>query len=114
MTLTDPFKNRLIFWQSADAGAAPARGERKRYMVIERFRDPVAVYRRFRERGRLAPDRLLYVSSWVTKDIDRCYQIMECDDEQQLREWMKNWDDLVDFEVIPVISSEEAAARIAP
>lgn len=114
VTLSDPFKNRLIFWQRADAAAVPERGERKRYMVIERFRDAAAVYRRFRERGRLAPDRLLYVSSWVTKDIDRCYQIMECDDEQQLRDWMKNWDDLVDFEVIPVILSEEAAARIAP
>jgi uncharacterized glyoxalase superfamily protein PhnB len=114
VTLTDPFKNRLIFWQSAETTTAPESSQRKRYMLIERFRDPVAVYRRFREQGRLAPKTLRYVSSWVTQDIDRCYQIMECDDEQQLKEWMKNWDDIVEFEVIPVISSDEAAARIAP
>jgi uncharacterized glyoxalase superfamily protein PhnB len=115
VTLSDPFKNRLIFWQAAAATTSqPEPAERTRYLVIERFRDPVAVYRRFRERGRLAPNRLRYVSSWVTHEVDRCYQIMECDDEQLLKQWMSNWEDLVDFEVIPVLSSEEAAAAIAP
>ena len=111
VTLTDPFKNRLIFWQPAQPAAQSEGVARKRYMVIERFRDPAAVYRRFRERGRLAPDNLRYVASWVTDDVTRCFQVMECEDEQQLKEWMNNWSDLVEFEVIPVVSSAEAAAR---
>lgn len=84
-------------------------------MIIENFKgDPAPVYRRFRERGRLAPEGLKYVSSWVTSDIQRCYQVMECDDEGLLRRWMDEWKDLVDFEVIPVVTSAEAAAAIAP
>ena len=86
------------------------------YMNIETFRnaDAVPVYRRFRERGRMAPDGLRYVSSWVTKDYLRCYQVMECDDPALLEQWMSNWRDLTDFEVIPVNTSAEAAAAIAP
>ena len=84
-------------------------------MIIENFKgDPAPVYRRFRDRGRLAPEGLTYVSSWVTSDIKRCYQVMECDDERLLRQWMDEWKDLVDFEVIPVVTSAEAAAAIAP
>jgi catechol 2,3-dioxygenase-like lactoylglutathione lyase family enzyme len=111
LTLTDPFKNRLIFWEAAGSETTTDQTGRRRYMVIERFRDPAAVYRRFRERGRLAPNRVLYISSWVTDDIARCFQVMECDDEQQLKEWMKNWEDLVEFEIVPVLSSEQSAAR---
>lgn len=86
------------------------------YMIVEDFRDGDAapVYRRFRDRGRLAPDGLRYVSSWVTLDLRRCWQVMECDDEELLREWISNWDDIVDFEVIPVMTSADAAATIAP
>jgi hypothetical protein len=85
------------------------------YMVLEDFRgDPAAVYRRFRDRGRLAPEGLRYVSSWVTPDMQRCWQVMECDDRRLLEEWMAAWRDLVAFEVIPVITSAEAAAAIAP
>ncbi len=83
-------------------------------MVIERFRndDPAPVYARFRERGRLAPDGLRYVKSWVTDDLAQCYQVMECDDRALLDEWMAAWSDLVAFEVIPVMTSPEAAARV--
>lgn len=86
------------------------------YLVIETFRngDPLPVYRRFRERGRLAPDGLRYVSSWVTEDLLRCYQIMECDDQSLLAQWMAAWEDLTEFTVIPVITSADAAARVAP
>jgi hypothetical protein len=86
------------------------------YMVIERFKggDAVPVYRRFRDRGRLAPDGLRYVSSWVDTNLERCYQLMETDDPELLEEWISQWRDLVDFEVHPVISSAEAAERIAP
>jgi hypothetical protein len=85
-------------------------------MIIEHFRDgdPVPVYRRFRERGRMAPDGLTYVASWVTDDLARCYQVMECDDRRLLDAWMANWSDVTDFEVIPVMTSAEAAAAVAP
>jgi hypothetical protein len=83
------------------------------YMVIERFRngDAASVYRRFRERGRMAPAGLEYVASWVTDDLTTCYQVMQTDERSLLDQWMANWRDLVDFEVLPVVNSAEAAAR---
>jgi hypothetical protein len=86
------------------------------FLVIEKFRgaDPVPVYRRFRDRGRLAPEGLRYVDSWVTDDLTRCYQVMECADPTLLSRWIDQWRDLVDFEVLPVVTSAEAQARIAP
>ena len=86
------------------------------YMIVEHFRggDAIPVYRRFRERGRLAPEGLRYVSSWVTEDYQRCFQVMECQDPQLLEQWMSNWRDLVEFEVIAVSTSADAAAAIAP
>jgi len=84
------------------------------YMIVETFKDSAAVYRRFRERGRLAPDGLKYVSSWITADVTKCYQVMECDDCRLLDEWMAAWRDLIDFEVVSVITSAEAAERVAP
>jgi hypothetical protein len=85
-------------------------------MVIEHFRngDAVPVYRRFRERGRMAPDGLTYISSWVTSDMTRCYQIMEAPDRALLDQWIANWSDLVEFEIHPVITSQEAAELIGP
>ncbi len=76
--------------------------------------DAGPVYRRFRDQGRLAPEGLRYVSSWVTEDFRRCYQVMECDDRALLDAWMARWRDLVEFEVLPVRSSADAAAAIAP
>ena len=86
------------------------------YMVIEQFKDgdAVPVYRRFRDRGRMAPAGLSYVSSWVDTNLERCYQLMETADRQLLDEWIAHWSDLVDFEVHPVITSAEASQRIAP
>ena len=86
------------------------------YMVIERFKggDAAPVYRRFRDHGRLAPEGLSYLSSWVDTKLERCYQLMETDNRLLLDEWMARWSDIVDFEVYPVISSTEAAERIAP
>lgn len=85
------------------------------YMVVERFKPGQApeVYRRARERGRMMPPGLSYVSSWVETDFGRCFQVMECDDPELLRQWTAAWEDLVDFEVVPVITSAEAAARMA-
>ena len=86
------------------------------YMVIEHFKngDAVAVYRRFRDRGRMAPEGLTYVSSWVDHGLQRCYQVMETHDRGLLEAWMAKWSDLIEFEVHPVVTSKEAADRVAP
>ena len=86
------------------------------FMVIEHFRhgDPIPVYRRFRDQGRLMPEGVQYVNSWVTHDLKRCFQVMECEDPTLLEEWVTNWRDLADFDVIPVITSPEARAAVAP
>jgi uncharacterized protein DUF3303 len=84
------------------------------FMVLERFRDGDAepVYRRFRERGRLTPDGLMYVDSWVDDSLRICFQVMRTDHRELLDEWMTRWSDLVEFEVYPVITSAEAASRV--
>jgi hypothetical protein len=86
------------------------------FMVIERFRngDAKPVYERFRACGRLAPEGLAYVVSWVTTDLTCCYQVMETADRALLDQWMAAWSDLVEFEVHPVIGSAEAATRVLP
>ena len=86
------------------------------FLVIEHFknRDAVPVYRRFRAEGRLAPEGLGYVTSWITEDMSRCYQIMEAADRALLEEWMARWADLIDFEVFPVLSSAEIQRCLAP
>jgi len=82
------------------------------YMVIERFknRDARAVYERFDAKGRMMPEGLRYVASWVESDFNRCFQVMECDDEKLLHQWIGHWCDLVDFELVPVRSSADARA----
>jgi hypothetical protein len=86
------------------------------YMIVEHFKngDPVPVYQRFRDKGRMAPETLRYVSSWVTSDMTTCYQLMECEGRDALEQWITRWRDLVDFEVVPVLTSAEAVERIAP
>lgn len=80
-------------------------------MVIESFKDKDEIYRRFAEKGRMIPDGLNYVSSWIDTDFRRCFQLMETENEKLFDEWIANWSDLTDFEVIPVITSKEAAER---
>jgi hypothetical protein len=78
------------------------------FMVIEHFRDrdAKAVYRRFREQGRMTPDGLTYVGSWIEANFDRCFQLMECDNARLLQEWILSWGDLADFEITPVVPSD--------
>jgi hypothetical protein len=77
------------------------------YMVIERFKDAPAIYRRVREKGRMMPEGLEYVSSWVDRDLTTCWQVMRTDDESLFQRWIDNWKDLVDFEIVPVRTSTD-------
>jgi len=86
------------------------------YMVLETFKngDAIPIYRRFRDRGRMMPDGLRYVSSWINAGLTRCWQVMEADDRVLLDEWIAKWDDIVEFEVLPILTSNEVVERIAP
>ena len=80
------------------------------FMVIETWPDPSKVYARFREKGRMAPEAVKYVDSWVDVSGKRCFQLMECDDLVPLMHWIAAWQDLGQFEVVPVVTSKAAAA----
>ena len=86
------------------------------YMVKERFKIPGAidVYRRSKEQGRMLPEGLNYVSSWVDCSFTQCFQLMETENELLFKEWTIHWEDLVEFEIIPVRTSAEAMQDIAP
>jgi Domain of unknown function (DUF3303) len=83
------------------------------YMVVERFKEGAGpVFERKAERGRLLPNGLVYLDSWIGERLDRCFQLMETDDPRLFDEWIPGWSDLVEFEVVPVISSAEAGRRV--
>ena len=86
------------------------------FMVIEHFHPGRApeVYRRFRDHGRMTPDGVQYVSSWVDLGFERCFQVMEAENEAVLLDWTARWNDLIDFEIVPVRTSAEAAVAMAP
>jgi len=85
-------------------------------MVIERFRnrDPAPIYHRFRDCGRLMPQGLHYRGSWIEKNCDRCFQLMECDHERLFQDWIISWKDLMDFEIVPVATSDEMQKMLFP
>jgi Protein of unknown function (DUF3303) len=85
------------------------------FMVIERFRDQDAraIYRRLQERGRMIPEGLTFVSSWVSADLGRCFQLMETDDATLLQRWIAGWSDLMEFEVVPVVPGAKTAEALA-
>jgi hypothetical protein len=85
------------------------------FLVIEHFKnqDIGAVGRRFLEKGRMLPENVSYRTSWVESNGARCFQLMEAPDADALRTWSKRWEDLVDFEVVPVVTSEEFWSRVA-
>lgn len=82
------------------------------YMVIERFKDAPAIYQRLREKGRMMPEGLEYVSSWIDVDLKTCWQLMRTDDESLLQAWADNWKDLMDFEIVTVRTSAEVREMI--
>jgi hypothetical protein len=83
------------------------------YMVTEHFKDAPAIYRRFREKGRMMPNGLNYVSSWIDIEFKVCYQLMETEDVTLFEGWTENWEDLMEFEIVAVRSSADASAIIA-
>jgi hypothetical protein len=85
------------------------------FMVIERFneRDAAPVYERFRKMGRMMPEGLKYVDSWVERNFDRCFQLMECESPELFKQWTAEWQDLMDFEIVPVVPSKEVAQAFA-
>jgi hypothetical protein len=83
-----------------------------RYMVVERFvHGPRPVYERAAREGRMLPEGLTYVDSWIDERLDRCFQLMETDDRGLLDAWIARWQDLAEFEIVPVLDSAEASAR---
>ncbi len=86
------------------------------FMVIERFKncDAKAVYRRFFEKGRMAPEGLTYVGSWIEANFDRCFQLMETDDVRLLQQWVLQWQDLCEFEFVPVVPSKDTVKVVRP
>jgi len=81
-------------------------------MVIETFTQGARpVYERAREHGRMLPDGLRYVESWVDEGLGRCFQLMDADDPVLFAQWTQRWDDLARFEIVPIIASADAAAR---
>ena len=84
------------------------------FMVIEQFRsqDAKSVYRRFHEKGRLMPDGVTFLNSWVSADLGRCFQLMECDDATLFQQWVAEWSDLISFEIVPVVAGKETATAL--
>jgi len=83
-------------------------------MIIERFHpDKVKdMYKRFEEKGRMLPEGVKYINSWINESVSICYQVMEAGSIEKIHEWISNWNDLVDFEIIPVITSAEAKEKV--
>ncbi|HEY2996834.1 MAG TPA: DUF3303 family protein [Methylomirabilota bacterium] len=85
------------------------------FMVVERFRnqDAKSIYRRLRDKGRMMPDGLKFVSSFVSADVSRCFQLMECDDVTLFQRWVAEWSDLMEFEIVPVVAGKDTGAALA-
>jgi hypothetical protein len=83
-------------------------------MIIEKFHPGKVknLYQRFEEKGRLMPEGVNYINSWIDTKINTCYQVMESDSEGKIHEWISNWNDLADFEIIPVITSAQAKEKV--
>jgi hypothetical protein len=84
------------------------------FMIIERFKnsDPRPIYARLAERGRQMPEGLNYVGSWIEAGLGRCFQLMETDDATLLQRWILGWNDLMEFEVVPVVPSKETREAV--
>jgi hypothetical protein len=86
------------------------------FMVIERFKPGTvpAIYQRLKDHGRSMPDGLTYHASWISADLGRCFQVMECDDAALLQEWVLNWGELMEIEIVPVVPSAVTQSVVKP
>ena len=86
------------------------------FMVIEKFRDrdPRPVGERFRAQGRMLPDDVRYHASWIDPAAMRCFQVMDAPDRRSLDDWVAKWDDLIEFDVVPIVTSGEFWATVPP
>jgi hypothetical protein len=87
------------------------------FMIIERFKDSdmLPIYKRVRDEGRMFPEGLKYIDSWVEPNFSRCFQVMECDDLRLLQEWALQWRGAgVTLEIVPVVSSKDTRDVVAP
>ena len=84
------------------------------FMIIERFHSGKVkdLYKRFDEKGRMLPEGVIYINSWINEEVTLCYQVMESDNEEKIHEWIANWNDLADFTIIPVITSAQAKEKV--
>ena len=84
------------------------------YIIIEKFHPGKVkeLYQRFAEKGRLMPEGVNYINSWIDEHVKTCYQVMNSDSLEKLHAWINNWEDLADFEIIPVISSAEDKEKV--
>jgi hypothetical protein len=87
------------------------------FMIIERFRDNdmIPIYKQVRDGGRMLPEGLKYIDSWVEPNFSRCFQLMECHDLRLLQEWTLQWRGFdVTFEIVPVVTSKNTREVVAP
>ena len=84
------------------------------YMIIEKFHSGKGklIYQRFKEKGRMMPEGVEYINSWINEPVSICYQVMESDCLEKIQEWISHWSDIADFEVVPVMTSEEAKEKL--
>lgn len=84
------------------------------FMIIEKFHPGKIreLYKRFDEKGRMLPDGVEYINSWIDENVATCYQVMESDSSEKINTWVSKWNDLADFEIIPVINSAQAKEKI--
>jgi hypothetical protein len=81
------------------------------FMIVEQFRDKKLLHDRFQSQGRMLPENVVYQASWIDPATDRCYQVMEAPDREALTPWIKSWNDIVDIQVIPVLTSQDFWAK---
>lgn len=101
--------------QSDLVGTAPQMTTTEmQFMNVERFKDGRAdeVYRRLREKGRMMPDGLDYVDSWVEPSLERCFQVVECEDRSLIRQRIAQWDDLIEFGVVPFPKTQSVVSTM--
>ena len=87
-----------------------------KYMIFETFKPGKVkeIYQRLEEKGRMQPEGLTYINSWIDENMEKCYQVMETDSIKKIHQWISNWDDVMEFEIVPVISSAEAKKKAFP